>query len=175
MALFFSLFVLLITERLIEMWLSGRNTARLTRVGAIEFGSRHYPFIVLMHVLFFSSMLAEFLLGSQRLVTFWPLPSFIFLVAQLLRLWVMTTMRSRWTLRILIVPGEQLLRVGPYKYLHHPVYLAVVLELFSLPLIFGLWYTAIIFGLGNIAMLLLVRIPAENRGLELGDRVGAAD
>jgi methyltransferase len=174
MALFFSLLALLIAERLIEMWLSNRNITRLKKEGAIEFGSRHYPFIVLMHVLFFCSMLAEFLLGSQRPAPFWLLPFCVFLVAQLLRLWVMATMHSRWTLRILVVPGEQLLRVGPYKYLHHPVYLAVVLELISLPLIFGLWYTAILFGLGNIAMLLLVRIPAENRGLKLADRAGAA-
>ena len=71
---------------------------------------------------------------------------------------------TRWTTRIIVVPGAPLVRKGPYRYLDHPNYLIVIGEIASLPLAFGLWKVAAIFSLLNAAVL-AVRIREEDRAL----------
>lgn len=133
--------------------------------GGREEGNAHYRLIVAMHVAFFGSAITEWLLRGELLPGYWTLPFLVFVAAQFLRWISRKALAGRWTARIVTVPGERLVANGPYKYLHHPIYIAVCLELASLPMIFGLWYTALAFTTLNAIVLLTIRIPAENRAL----------
>lgn len=155
----------LIIERLLELRASRRNMARLFARGGRERSGGHYPVIVAMHVCFFISTITEFILRGEGLAEYWLLPLGVFVAGQLLRLWSRISLGGRWTARIVTIPGEPLVASGPYRFLSHPIYLAVAMELLSLPLIFGLWCTAIVFTILNATMLLAVRIPAERRAL----------
>ena len=80
-------------------------------------------------------------------------------------MWIIRSMQGRWTTRILVLPGTPSIATGPFRYLPHPNYCVVALELAALPLIFGLTYTALAFTLMNAAILGWVRIPEERRAL----------
>lgn len=152
-------------ERMLELRASRRNMARLFARGGRERSGGHYPVIIVMHVCFFISMIAEFLLRGGGLPQYWLLFLGVFIAGQLLRLWSRLSLGGRWTARIVTVPGEALVANGPYRFLSHPIYVAVAIELLSLPLIVGLWCTAIVFTILNAIILLAVRIPAERRAL----------
>jgi methyltransferase len=94
----------------------------------------------------------------------WSLWVALFLGGQALRYLAILSLDERWTTRVMILPGAPLITSGPYKFLPHPNYAAVVLEIFAGPLVFGAWITASVFTLLN-ACVLLVRIRAEERAL----------
>jgi methyltransferase len=146
-------------ERLAELALARANTARLRRAGGIEVAAGHYPWIVALHTGWLGGL---WWLAADRP----PEPAWtaVFLLLQLMRLWVLATLGRRWTTRIIIVPGETLVRKGPYRLLRHPNYAVVVAEILILPLAFGLPVYALVFTLLN-ALLLAIRIPAEERAL----------
>jgi methyltransferase len=148
-------------QRLVELPLAHANTRRLLASGGHEVGAAHYPWIVALH--------------SAWLLTLWWLAPgrpvdipflLLFLLIEAGRVWVLRTLGNRWTTRIIVVPGEELVATGPYRFVRHPNYLVVVGEIAVLPLVFGLWDVAIIFSLLN-AVILTVRIRAENRALGL--------
>ena len=89
----------------------------------------------------------------------------LFALVEVARVWVLRTLGPRWTTRIIVVPGEQLVARGPYRFVSHPNYLVVVAEIALLPLVFGLWQVALLFSLLNAAVL-AVRIRAENPALK---------
>jgi methyltransferase len=97
----------------------------------------------------------------------WPLWLALFLAAQALRYWCIVTLGRRWTTRIIVLPGVPRVACGPYRYLRHPNYLAVTVELVCGPLVFGAWLTALTAGLANAWLLLAVRIPAEEEAFAL--------
>jgi methyltransferase len=148
-------------QRLLELGLSRRNERLLRARGAVERGQGHYPLIVAMHCLWLLSTLVE---GALRGPTLWPIPLAIFLLVQPLRYWAIFSLGEHWNTRILVVPGAQLVRRGPYRYLRHPNYVVVVVEILTFPLIFGAWITALVFSVLNAA-LLSTRIREENRAL----------
>jgi methyltransferase len=148
-------------QRLLELGLSRRNERLLRARGAFERGQGHYPLIVAMHCLWLLSTLVE---GALRGPTLWPIPLAIFLLVQPLRYWAIFSLGEHWNTRILVVPGAQLVRRGPYRYLRHPNYVVVVVEILTFPLIFGAWITALVFSVLNAA-LLSTRIREENRAL----------
>jgi len=162
---FWILLLLFAIERLAELRSAKRNFRSLLERGGREFGAAHYPAIVVMHVAFFTSLVTEFVLRGAPLAPFFLVPLFLLTAAQLLRLWARRTMSTRWTARIVVIPGEQLVTKGPFRFFAHPIYVAVVLELFSLPLIFGLYWTCLIFSILNATMLLFIRIPCERAAL----------
>ena len=162
---FTSLVLLLVIERLLELRAAKRNLKRLLADGGREFGAGHYPVIVAMHVAFFASLIIEFYLWDSPLARFWEIPFGIFILAQGLRLWARRAMGDRWTTRVIVIPGERLIASGPFRFVRHPIYVAVVLELFSLPLIFRLYVTCVVFTILNACLLRFVRIPAEERAL----------
>ena len=162
---FLFLVVVLILERLLELRAAKRNTARLLAEGAREYGAKHYPVIVTMHVAFFISLIVEFYLRRASLGRYWQVGLVVFILAQALRLWSRRSLSGRWTARVIVIPGERLVARGPYARIPHPIYIAVALELFSIPFIFALYYTCIIFSILNACTLLLVRIPCENKAL----------
>ncbi len=152
---------LVTAQRLAELWLSARNTARLLALGAREYGRSHYPLIVAVHVLWLAAL---WWLAPGRPVH-WLLLA-LFALLQLGRLWVIGSLGSRWTTRIIVLPGQPLVRRGPYRWVGHPNYVIVALEIALLPLAFGLIEVALVFSLLNAAVL-AIRIRAENKALAL--------
>jgi methyltransferase len=148
-------------QRLLELRLSRRNERRARAKGAVERGADHYRPIVAMHTSWLASTFVE---GALRGPDFWPLPLALFLLVQPLRYWAIVSMGENWNTKILVVPGAELVRRGPYRYLEHPNYVVVVVEILTFPLIFGAWITALVFSILN-AVLLYVRIGEENRAL----------
>lgn len=146
-------------QRLAELAWSRRNQARLKALGAIEAGAAHYPVMVALHALWIATLWA---LGWSRALI-WPWAA-AFLALQLGRVWVLATLKGRWTTRVWVVPGETLVRGGPYRWVAHPNYLVVALEVPCLPLALGLPWPALGFGLANLAVLAW-RIRVEDRAL----------
>jgi methyltransferase len=162
---FLALLGALACERLFELWLSARNRHRRLAAGAHEFGRGHYVLMATLHTLFLFSCAGELL--AFRPVWHWTW-SVAFLAmalaAQGLRYWAVASLGERWNTRVIARPGEPPVIKGPYRFVRHPNYVAVALELLSVPLIAGCWRTAVAFSLGNVA-LLAVRIPAEERAM----------
>ena len=151
-------------QRLLELALSRRNERLLRARGAVEIGRGHYPLIVALHALWLLSTLTEGILRGPELPALWPIPLMLFLLVQPLRYWAIFALGEYWTTRILVVPGAKLVRRGPYRYLKHPNYVVVAVEILAFPLIFGAWITALVFSILN-ATLLYVRMREENRSL----------
>ena len=146
-------------QRLGELWLSNRNTRRLLAKGAREHSPAHYPLIVAVHLLWLVTL--WWLAPTRPVDGFWLA---FFVAIEVFRIWVLATLGPRWTTRIIVLPGAPLVRRGPYRFVNHPNYLVVVLEIAVLPLVFGLWQVAVIFSLLNAAVL-TIRIRAEDRTL----------
>lgn len=146
-------------ERLFELWLARRNTARLMAQGATEYGASHYPLIVAIHVLW---LLTLWVMAPWRTVDRFWLARYALL--QIARAWVLGTLGPRWTTRIIILPGAPLVESGPYRFLNHPNYWVVIGEIAVLPLVFGLVWVALVFSILS-ALVLWVRIREENRAL----------
>jgi methyltransferase len=155
-------------ERLFELWLSQRNAARAFAAGAREYGTGHYRVMTALHTAFLLSCLLEPWLLAR------PFPGALgvaallgALAAQGLRYWAISTLGERWNTRVIVLPDAPPVTGGPYKFLKHPNYAAVVLELFCVPMIHGAWVTALVFSAAN-AVLLSVRIRAEEAALGAG-------
>ena len=146
-------------QRLSELPVARRNTARLLAAGGHEVAPGHYPLVVALHAAWLATL--WWLAPPQPIHQLYLA---LFFVIQLGRIWTLRTLGPRWTTRIIVVPGEQLVARGPYKYLSHPNYAVVIAEIALLPLVFGLWQVALIFSLLNAAVL-TIRIRAENRAL----------
>lgn len=156
---------LLAVERGVEWVISRRNAQRAFARGALEIGQAHFRVMSALHTAFFVACAAE-VFGLHRGfpgALGWAALG-IAVAAQALRYWAITTLGLRWNVRIIFVPGEPPVTSGPYRFLRHPNYLAVVAELFAVPLIHGAYLTATVFTLLNAA-LLTVRIRAEERAL----------
>jgi methyltransferase len=155
----------LVVQRGLELVLSARNARRLAARGGREFGARHFPLLVLVHTLFPLLLMAEVALLGARPGPAWPLWLGLWLAAQALRYWAITALGDAWNVRIWVVPGAPLVSRGPYRFLRHPNYVAVVVELIAAPLLFGAWRTALVITVLN-ALALRIRIAAEERALE---------
>jgi methyltransferase len=158
------IFAVIVLQRFAELTLARRNEAWLRARGAYEAGRKAYKYLVMMHVLFFIALPAEVLLFIRSRPAWWWLPLSMIVFAQALRFWSIATLGKQWTTRIIVLPGAPMITTGPYRYLRHPSYFAAGLELLSLPLMFGAYYTAIVFSVLNVAMM-SIRIPAERRAL----------
>jgi len=152
-------------ERLGELFLSQRNAQRALARGGKEIGQGHYRVMSLFHTAFLLACAAE-VLWLHR-----PFPGLVGWIAlafaigaQLLRYWAITTLGDRWNTRIIFVPGATPVTGGPYRFVRHPNYVAVILEMICIPLVHGAYLTAIVFTVGN-ALLLTVRIRAEEAAL----------
>ena len=154
--------------RLAELWLAQRNTAALLARGANEVAPGHYPMIVAVHMAWLAVL---WFYGAGQPVN--PAWLSVFLGFQLARVWVLTTLGSRWTTRIIIVPGERLVARGPYRFVNHPNYLVVIGEIAVLPMCLGLPWAALLFSVLN-AVVVMIRIRAENAGLQKARRHAAA-
>ena len=150
----------LLLQRGAELVLARRNTRRLLARGAVEHGAGHYPLIVAMHAAW---LLAIAVLGWSNPVHLGWLAAFA--VLQILRVWVLLSLGSRWTTRIIVL-DEPLVARGPYRWVSHPNYMVVIAEIVVAPMVLGLWPVAAVFTILN-ALMLRVRIREEARALGL--------
>lgn len=157
-------------ERLFELWLSRRNARR--HANAVESGARHTRVMALFHAAMLAACAIE---GSRRKHRRSPTAMAAVVAAQALRYWAVATLGDRWNIRVLTIPGALPVVAGPYRFVRHPNYLAVIVEMAALPLACGAPWTALGATLGN-AVLLWGRIRIEERALgasyaeALGDR-----
>jgi methyltransferase len=144
-------------QRLVELYIAQRNTKRLIARGGYEAGSNHYWLIVVFHAVW---IIGLWVYARDNPVNWTWL--FIYLAIEALRGWVVAALGDRWTTRIIVMPGEPLVERGPYRYLRHPNYLVVALEIFVLPMVFGMFWYALGFTIGNAALLYWrIRIEEE--------------
>jgi methyltransferase len=148
----------LVVQRLSELVIARRNTAHLLANGAREVAPGHYPLIVAMHMAWIFALIAFGYDQSVHLV--WLV---MFALLQGLRIWILTTLGRRWTTRI-IVTDTPLVARGPYRWMRHPNYVLVVLEVAVAPLVLGLWWVAVVFSILNAAVL-TIRIRAEDHAI----------
>lgn len=153
---------LVTVQRLAELLLSARNEKRLRAAGAYEVGRGHYPVMVVLHAAWLGGL---WVLAPGRAVA-WGLVA-IYVLLQLARYWTIASLKERWTTRVLVLPGAPLVASGPYRFVRHPNYVVVALEIALLPLAFGLIIYAVLFSAANAA-LLAWRIHVEDQALRGG-------
>jgi methyltransferase len=162
----FTILVALVgVERVVELVVSQRNLRWSRAHGGIEFGASHYPYMVVLHVFLLVGSVIEVWVWRPTLVPALSLTMLVLVVAsQVLRWWCIVTLGRRWNTRVVVVPGMPPVTAGPYRWLRHPNYVAVIVEGFALPLVGSAWVTALLFTLLNIP-LLRTRIRVENQAL----------
>ncbi|MDQ6932928.1 MAG: hypothetical protein M3160_07105 [Candidatus Eremiobacteraeota bacterium] len=143
-----------------ELAIARRNTRALRRKGAYEIGAGHYPLMFALHATW---LLTLWLFGGNRRLV--PRFVVVYFTLQAIRSWVRRTLGARWTTRIIILPGVPRITDGPYRFLKHPNYALVALELPCASLAVGLRWHALVFGSLNLLMLAW-RIRAEDAGLQ---------
>jgi len=159
------LIVAVAAERVAELVIARRNLAWSRAHGGVEFGAGHYPVMVVLHTGLLVGCLAEAIgLGRPFLPALgWPMLAIV-LAAQGLRWWCIATLGSQWNTRVVVVPGAPRVTAGPYRFVPHPNYVAVVAEGVALPLVHAAWITAVVFTVCNAA-LLRTRLSTENSAL----------
>lgn len=163
--LFTIVFLIVIVQRLIELLIARRNEKWMLEQGAYEVGAAHYPFMVAMHAAFFVSLLVEVIVFARPASPIWIVLLTLFITAQCLRVWCLSSLGKFWNTKIIILPNANVVAKGPYQFIRHPNYVIVTAELLILPLLFSAYITAIVFTLLNIWML-SVRIPLEEKALK---------
>jgi methyltransferase len=148
-------------QRLSELVLARRNTQRLLAEGAHEVAPGHYPLIVALHAVWLVGLWVLVWWSEAEVIWGWLA---VFIVLQGLRVWVIATLGSRWTTRIIVLPGAPLVTAGPYRFVSHPNYLVVVGEMMVLPLCFDLAWYGVLFTVLNVVVL-RIRIRAEEAAL----------
>ena len=146
-------------QRIAELWWARQNERGSLATGGVEYGHSHLLLIVFLHAAWLIGM---WVLAYDRPVE--PLFLVIVVILQIGRFWVLATLGRRWTIRIIVVPGEKLVARGPYRWLRHPNYAVVTGEIAAVPLALGLPIYALVFSILNAAVL-AIRIPAENAAL----------
>ncbi|MGA8210316.1 MAG: isoprenylcysteine carboxylmethyltransferase family protein, partial [Nocardioidaceae bacterium] len=169
LAFFTALVAVVGLERVAELVVSRRNAAWSLARGGRESGQGHYPAMVVLHTGLLAGMLVEAWVRRPEVPPVLAATMLaLALGSQALRWWCILTLGPRWNTRVIVVPGLPLVRSGPYRFLPHPNYLAVVVEGVALPLVHASWVTALVFTLANAA-LLTVRLRSENAALTAAD------
>ena len=142
------LLLLVTAQRLGELVYARANEARLRAAGAVEVGAAHYPLIVAMH----AAWLVVLWIWGPRHALSWTWTG-VYVLLQVARGWVLGSIGRRWTTRVFVVPGETLVRQGPYRWISHPNYAVVCAEMFVLPLAVGVGWASLVFGVLNLCVL----------------------
>lgn len=163
--IYYILLVIITLERLAELVVSQRHATELLRRGGVEYGQRHFPVMVVLHVALLIGCWVEPILFHRDFV---PALGYsmiaVVVAANVLRWWCIATLGTRWSARVIVLPGLPLVDTGPYRWFSHPNYVAVVIEGAALPLAGSAWITAVTFTVLN-AVLLTVRLRCETKAL----------
>lgn len=161
----FAVFIIfLILLRVGELLLARRNERWLLQHGAVEYGRKHYRYIVMLHVLFFVSLITEYIFTSTGYYSVPLLVLYFLLLA--FKAWAIFSLGKFWNTKIFRISGYPLVKKGPYRFMKHPNYVIVVAEIALIPLIFHLYITAVVFSVLN-GLMLYVRIREEDKALRL--------
>ncbi len=164
--LFTIVFLLLVVQRIAELRLARKNEKWMKDRGGIEKGMEHYKYIVILHVSFLLAVAVETAMRGFTLSMIWMYMLGLFLLAQLLRVWTIKSLGRFWNTKIIVLPKAKVVAKGPYRFIRHPNYFIVAIEIVTLPLIFSSYLTSILFTILNAALLLKVRIPVEEEALK---------
>lgn len=159
--LFISFVILL---RIGELILSKSNEKWLIQNGAVEYGQKHYLFIVSLHSLFIGSLIFEYF--RQQDPAYSKFLIILYFVLLAFKFWIILSLGKFWNTKIYHIPNFPLIKKGPYQYFRHPNYMIVIAEIAVIPMIFQLYFTAVTFTLLN-AIMLFVRIKEENKALQI--------
>ena len=154
----------IILVRIGELILSRRNEIWLLQNGAIEYGQKHYPYIVALHILFVVSLIIEY--STTQTASFNLFFLFLYFLLLSIKAWIITSLGKFWNTKIYHIPQFPLIKKGVYKYIKHPNYLIVIAEIAIIPFVFHLYFTAIAFTVLN-AIMLSVRVKEENKVLKI--------
>ena len=164
--LYLGVWGLVLLERGVELVLSKRNADNAFAQGGVEAGEGHWPVMVALHAAFPFACIGEVLFLDRPFVPWLGLACGVgLLLSMALRYWAIATLGPRWNARIIVVPGlDAVGPAGPYRFVRHPNYVAVITEFIVLPLLHGAWLTALTLSIAN-ALLLRTRIAAEEAAL----------
>jgi len=154
-----------VVERLAEVFIAECNRAWCRLHGGVEFGAGHYPAMVALHAGLLAGCVFEPIALHRPFIPSlgWPMLALV-LAAQVLRWWCITTLNHQWNTRVIVIPGADRIADGPYRFVPHPNYVAVIAEGIALPLVHTAWITALVFSILN-AILLRTRVKVENTAL----------
>ena len=154
-------------ERIYELVVSKRNAAAAFARGGVEYGQRHFPWMVALHTGLLLSCIAEVVLLQRPFIPWLGWPMLVIAIAcQAARYWIIASLGAQWNTRVIVVPGAgRVANRGLYRWFSHPNYVIVAVEGIALPLVHTAWITAIAFTVLNAVLLLGFRIPTENRAL----------
>lgn len=156
-------------ERLYELRISKVNARIAMEQGGNEVGRGHFPWMVALHTSLLVGAIAEVWIFDRPFIIWLGIPMLIITLAcQFARYWIISTLGWQWNTRVIVVPGAQRIRRGPYRFrwLRHPNYWIVVIEGIALPMIHTAWVTAVIFTILNAILLLGFRVPTEDEALK---------
>jgi methyltransferase len=157
-------------ERVVELVVSRRHARWAYARGGVEYGRRHYPFMVAVHSGLLAGPLVEVWFAGRPFLPVLGIPMLVLVLAsQVLRWWCVRTLGPRWNTLVIVVPDLPLVAAGPYRWLRHPNYVAVVVEGLALPLVHTAWLTALLFAIAN-GFVLAVRLRIENAALATAAR-----
>ena len=167
MQLYYAVLAVVVIERIFELAVSQRHATASLAEGGQEYGRGHFPVMVALHTCLILGCLIEPVLTHARFRPALAYPMIVVVVAaNALRWWCIATLGSRWSARVIVIPGRPLVHDGPYRWFAHPNYVAVVLEGAALPLAGSAWFTATAFTILN-GWLLTVRLRCETRALAI--------
>ena len=157
--------IVLAAERGLELIISRLNEIRIKKLGGREYGAAFTRVLIGFHACWFFSFGLEATAKGAKPLCSPALLIAVFLLFQVWRYWCILSLGRFWNTRIIVLPGADLVRAGPYRFFKHPNYAVVVLEVFVYPALFGCWATALLFGFSNIPVL-RKRIRQEEAALE---------
>ncbi len=159
---YLALLVLVGLGRLIELMISRRNQRKLEQQGVRKIAEPHFRWMVVVHAGVLAGAAAEVILLHRPLIPKLAATMFVlFILANGLRWWVIRTLAGHWNVEVMASSRVGVVTTGPYRWVRHPNYVAVVVEVFSLPLIHTAWITALVGSLANLEILRL-RVRVED-------------
>jgi methyltransferase len=162
--IFYLFLIIIIVQRVSELVIARRNEAHMKSMGGEEHGRDHYPLIVAVHLLFLLSFTLEVIVFNKEVSPLWMMILPVILITQIIRYWAVFSLGVFWNTKIIIVPDLEVVAKGPYRFMRHPNYLVVAVEILFLPIFFQAYATAILFTVLNAAIL-TIRIRAEEKAL----------
>ena len=151
--------------RFAELAISARHRRALAADGAAAVYEPHFKWMALLHTAILAGAALEVVLLHRPFVPALAMPALALLVVSTwTRWWVIQTLGRHWNVGVMDSTGQGVVDTGPYRWVRHPNYTAVFVELLALPLIHSAWITAV---LGTVAHLFVLRarVDAEDRVL----------
>ena len=143
------LFAYVVIQRLGELAYANANTRRLLAEGGREYGEKHYPLFIVLH--------GGWLISIALFAKPTDAPDLLllnaFIATQTFRFWTLASIGRWWTTRIISAPHFPKVKRGPYRFIKHPNYALVVVEIALLPLLLGASAMALTFSILNAALL----------------------